>query len=422
MPRGNLLIGLTVSCLIVGVFAWTASAASTASRSATAAGCSDPVTHDPYDGYHVGVPYGWSVFRIDGRLVVTPSATSPEQVIVAPVVLSHDLTAAKFFASSMQLLDRQIDSIGNAMRYHITSVRAGIPQASLTGRAGTVAVAGQATVLVLADQTAHGSQLAVLSAYWAPPGQLAVDRTKLASVALCYGPERAPLFRIFKDNVFTYAMPPNFKVTSEGQDELLIAASDDASASFLLTLLPASDDITSVQTLQQYVFSHENIAIRDLLASSVSPQQSSSDGAVNQLEDIEFTGVLNGNTPVHGLASIEASVLKGVDAAGTIRLALTKTSYWNSTSGAVIRIAAGIQHSFSQDLQEWERLSEQQQQFGQQVTGFDQALNGEDLVEDPSTGETFEAPYNSYLQSGPDGPGYYTGTPGDLSKLDIVTP
>jgi hypothetical protein len=422
MPTRNPAITLAVACLLVGALAWPASAVSSAADSGAATACSDPVAHDPYDGYHVGVPAGWSVFRVDGRLVVTPSGTSPEQAVVAPVVLTGDLTAEKFFASSMRLLDRQIDAIGNAMSYQITSTSGGIPQASLKGRAGHVAVAGHATVLLLPDRTAHGSQLAVLSAYWAPPAQLAADQPRLASVAFCYGPERAPLFRIFKDTAFTYAMPPNFKVTSEGQDEILIAEGNDASASFLLTLLPASDGVTSVQQLQQYVFSHENIRVTHLLASSVSPQQSSSDGAVNQLENIEFTGVLNGSTLVHGLASVEASVLTGVDAAGTIRLALTKTSYWNSTGGAVIRIAAGIQHSFTQDLQEWERLSEQQQQFGQQVTGFDQALNGEDLVQDPATGQTFEAPYDSYLQSGPDGPGYYTGSAGDLQKLQIITP
>jgi hypothetical protein len=282
-------------------------------------------------------------------------------------------------------------------------------------------VSGSATVFVLPHVTAHGTRIAVLSAYWAPPAQLGARRSQLASVARCYGPEQAPLFRIFKDQVFTYAMPPGFTVKQEGQDSLLVADGNAGSASFLLTLLPASDGVTSVQTLQQYVFAHEGIRVSHVLASSVTPQQRSSDGAVNQLEDIEFLGVL-GTTRVHGLASVEASVDSGVDAAGVVRLALTEQTDWNSLSGATIRIAAGIEHSFTQDLEQWEQLSEQQQQFGQQVAGFDEALNGEDLVEDPSTGETFEAPYNSYLPSGPDGPGYYTGSPGDLQKLTVITP
>src|SRR5258708_7475736 len=303
----------------------------------------------------------------------------------------------------------------------VTTTTGGVPEASLPGRAGKTPVAGRATVLVLPDSTAHGSQVAVLSAYWAPPAELGAEQGKLAAVALCYGPERAPLFSVFKDQAFTYAMPPNFKVTSEGQDDLLIADGSGAYASFLLTLLPASVGITSVQTLQQFVFAHDGLKISQLLGSSVSPRQTLPDGAVDQVENLEFTGRY-GSTPVHGLASISAAVLAGVDAAGTIRIALTRTSDWNSTSGAVIRIAAGVQHGFGQDLQQWERLSQQQQAFGQQVSGFDQALNGEDLVTNTATGQTFEAPYSSYLRSGPEGPGYYAGSPGALQKLQVVTP
>jgi hypothetical protein len=55
-------------------------------------------------------------------------------------------------------------------------------------------------------------------------------------------------------------------------------------------------------------------------------------------------------------------------------------------------------------------------------TGFDQALEGTDLVRDSATGQTFEAPYSAYRASGPDGPGYYTGSPGNLKKLQILTP
>ncbi len=413
--RMGIVACLAASCLL-------AAAAGGRTAAALAAGCNVPVTHDPYDGYHVGVPAGWSVFHVNGRLVVTPSATAPIQSIVAPVLLTNGLTPAKYFASAMGTLDKQIGAIGNAMSYRITSTSGGVPEATLTGRAGTTPLTGRATVLVLPDKTAHGSAVAVLSAYWAPTASFGSLAGKLAGVAACYGPERAPLFRVSKDQVFTYAIPPGFKVTSEGQDNLLIALGNTASASFLLTLLPASDGVTSVQTLQQYVFAHENLKLTKVLSTALSPTQTTSSGAVAQDENLEFLGVLNGTTPVHGLASIDAAVASGVDASGVIRMALTKTANWNSSSGAVIRIASGVQHSFSQDLAQWERLSQQQQAFGAQVSGFDEALNGEDLVTNSATGETFEAPYNSFSQSGPDGPGYYTGSTGNLQKLQIITP
>ena len=43
-------------------------------------------------------------------------------------------------------------------------------------------------------------------------------------------------------------------------------------------------------------------------------------------------------------------------------------------------------------------------------------------MEDPATGEEFEAPYTAYNPNGPDGPGYYTGSPGAQTKLVIITP
>ena len=88
-------------------------------------------------------------------------------------------------------------------------------------------------------------------------------------------------------------------------------------------------------------------------------------------------------------------------------------------NGALIHIMGSIQHSFTQDLQQWERLSQEWQAFGQQVQGFDDALNGVDLVHDPVTGATFEAPYAAYSKTGPDGPGYYSKA---NTRLQVETP
>src|SRR5277367_3783507 len=100
--RTGIVALIALSCLAV---------ATTGGQTAAAAGgCSVPVTHDPYDGYHLGVPAGWQVFRTGGRLVVTPSATAPIQSIVAPVLLSRGLTPARYFASALGTLDKQIDA------------------------------------------------------------------------------------------------------------------------------------------------------------------------------------------------------------------------------------------------------------------------------------------------------------------------
>ena len=105
-----------------------------------------------------------------------------------------------------------------------------------------------------------------------------------------------------------------------------------------------------------------------------------------------------------------------------MRIALATPPLWDSLNGALIWDAYSIEHNFTQDLEAIQQQQEKLAGFAQQVAGFDQALDGTDLVEDPATGEEFEAPYTAYNPNGPDGPGYYTGSPGAQTKLVIITP
>ena len=107
---------------------------------------------------------------------------------------------------------------------------------------------------------------------------------------------------------------------------------------------------------------------------------------------------------------------------GILRFALTTPSLWDSLNGGLMWAALSIQHNFTQDLQAIQHAQEEQAGFAQQVAGFDQALNGTDLVEDPSTGIQYEAPYSAYENNGPNGPGYYIGSPGAERKLSLLTP
>ncbi len=86
---------------------------------------------------------------------------------------------------------------------------------------------------------------------------------------------------------------------------------------------------------------------------------------------------------------------------------------------SLAHIVNSIQHNFTQDLQQWEHLNQQQQAFSQQAQGFDYALNGVDLFSNPTIGATFEAPYDTYRATGPAGPGYYDQA---NNKLRIETP
>ena len=49
-----------------------------------------------------------------------------------------------------------------------------------------------------------------------------------------------------------------------------------------------------------------------------------------------------------------------------------------------------------------------------------ESIMGFQSVRSPTTGQTYNAPLNSFQETGPQGPGYYRTTPNGLEKLDLV--
>jgi hypothetical protein len=387
-------------------------------RAAGVAGCTIPVTRDQYDGFQIGVPAGWSLIRLGGALVVSANPQGTVQAVVEPAVLTGSLTPANFFTTVSGQLQKLAATGGNSLTFRSTGSAGGLPQASVAGQAGGAAVSGAARVSLISYPTAHGSQLVVFSAYWAPPCQLSSQASTLAAVADCYQPEPATLYQIAQDQQFTYPIPPGWQ-PSESQDQLSVADGQNGAANYQLAFATPSEGINDLPSLMRAVLGQDGISVGTVLSTVSAPPATTVTGATQEAQWIEFTGTRHG-TQIHGVASVEGTTSPS-DTSGAVRWAYARTDLWNSLSGALLQIAGGIQHQFTQDLQEIARLSRQWQNFNRQVEGFDDALNGVDVVRDPATGQTFEAPYASY-QDGPDGPGYYTGSPGNEHKLQIITP
>jgi hypothetical protein len=392
--------------------------ASTPPTAAVASGCTLPLTQDPYDGFHIGVPSGWDLFTHNGTIVVSRDSTATEESTVTPVLMTTGLTPAAVFSSSLSALQKEIAASGGTMTDTVTSSPDQLPTATLSLQAGQVTMTGQARVVVLPEPTAHGAFVVALLASWAPAARFAADSATLAAIGACYGPRPGTLYRVMKDQVFTYAIPVGWTVASEGQDSLAIADGNDASATYTLTLLPPGSGVDSPQSLLSYVFGKSGIHISQVLGSLQLPSKQVSNRITEGQEYVEFTGTLTDGRAIHGLVYV-LSETGGSTPSGVIRLGIATTSLWNSVNGALTHIVNSIQHSFTQDLQQWENLNRQQQAFNQQVQGFDYALNGVDLVHDPTTGANFEAPYDTYRATGPDGPGYYDQA---NNKLQIDTP
>jgi hypothetical protein len=376
------------------------------------------LTVDPYDGFHIGVPDGWDLFTNDGMIFVSKDPASTEVTVVRPGFVTAGQTPAAYFATALAKLQQHLALANLTMTSTSTSSSAQTPAASLSLQSGQGPLAGQAHVAMLPYPTAHGTSIVALIASWAPASQFAAENALLTGIGACYGPQQGTLYQLVRDQVFTYSIPVGWQARNESQDTIDIALGNDATTSYEATFAPLSSGVNSPQTLLSWAFDKIGIRIGQTLLSVQLPDQPLSAGGVQKQEYLEFIGTLSDGRAIRGFVNVVSTTGSG-GTGGVIRFGIAATSQWNVVNGALIHIMFGVQHSITQDLQQYEHLSQQWQAFGQQVQGFDYALTGVDLVNDPTTGATFEAPYNTYNPNGPNGPGYYSpaGT-----KLTIQTP
>ena len=386
---------------------------------ASGVACTLPLVYDRYDGFHIGVPAGWELTSFNDSIAVTRDTADTEMAVVYPALATKGLTPASLFAAYNRVLEKSAAAAGNTLSFHVTSKAGHLPAATVTGRAGRLAVQGHAAVTVLHDQTAVASQLLVYAAYWLPASRAAADSTMLAGVGRCYGPDTGTLYQVFQDQVFAFALPIGWQVQDEGQDNIDLAGdAGKALVSYVLTLLPTSETGTTARSLLEAMFAALHIQVSQFLWSSSTAPQPGTAGAVNSSEEDEFTGVYRGQA-VHGLVYVTSSA-GSAETGGVMRLGLATADQWNAQNSGLIKVMTSIRHSIAQDRQEWQHLTQQWQQFDQVTQQFDDTLNGVEEVQDPTTGKLYAAPYDSYEENGPDGPGYYIDNGGFQQRLQPV--
>jgi len=404
-----LCTGAVVAC-VAAVGSAGASAAATAARSR----CIDPVVHDRYDGFHVGVPAGWDLSVIGGLIVISKDYTDQNEGFVEPAYVPSGQSPRAFLSKVLAALTHSVTGGTEAVSFRMT----GSTTATLSGHVGSVTIAGAANATFRAAAGAHGSEIGVVSGYWAPASQLGAERAMLASIGACYGPEQGTLFRFYKDQVFGYTLPPGWTVATETSDLLFLDAGPNASANYLFVgPYTSAQGVTDGDTLMQYVFGKLGLTIDKVLTTISAP--SGTEFITAFLGHLTTSG--GGSKPLHGVVRVISSTNGGVTT-GVLRLAVATPALWNSLNPALIWVMYGIQHNFTQDLQAIQQAQEQQAGFARQVAGFDQVLNGTDLTVDPSTGIQYEAPYSAWQNNGPNGAGYYIGQPGAERKLTIIAP
>ncbi len=412
MPSKRATIASVALALVSSCVGWSVSAAlgPVSSASPLAASCALPLVHDTYDGFHVGVPAGWDLSTMGGEISVEPGPASQEGAVLYPALLTKNVTAGKVFSTFMRFEQQLVRKTGNVFDYQVQTRDPGMPSASVRAKVKGVKLDGEATVMVLPLRTQLASSEAVVSLVFGPSAEFSAESATLTDIGRCYRPERATIFGLFHQPPvapFSFIEPPGWHIGAEGQDDLsLDNAGNTASATFdlwgpFVAGVNISQPISNPAEAINYWFAKLGFqAPRVLSATTVGGSE----------EYMEFTATLK-NTQVHGLMYMEVSV-GGGSTAGVFRLALADSRLWNSLNGALIEMAGSIQHDFTQDLQEIQAVNRQWQDFSGQVANFDDTLNNQQLVQDPSTGKLYEAPYSSY-GDGPQGPGYY-GANGQL--------
>ena len=194
------------------------SAASSVRAAAATTGCTLPVVHDVYDGFHVGVPVGWDLSTLGGEISVAASPTSSQGAILYPALLTKGVTAGTVFSAFMSHEQKLVQGGKGVFSYRTHEGGGGLPAASVTAEVNGTALSGQASVTVLPLGTQLASRVALVSLDFAPASQWAAAAGTLAAVGRCYGAERGALFSVFQGDPFTFIMPPGWRVGPEGQD------------------------------------------------------------------------------------------------------------------------------------------------------------------------------------------------------------
>ncbi len=385
----------------------------TSTARAPLANCDLPLTHDTDDGFHIAVPAGWELSTINGELEVEKDASASEAVLVVPAAQTKGITPAGFFAAQMSTLESQAKSEGRTITVQRSTSGGGNPSVSFSAPINGQTAEGEASVEVVAAGTHGAYPELVFVAYWAPAPSFAGAQAMLTSIGRCYGPEPGSLYRVFQDQAFTYIMPPGWTVGDESQNNIdLHDGTADVSYDFAETV--PSSEVDSPQTMITYFLNGVGVRSVQALWTNVAPSQQESAGT-QDLAYEEFTGTFDGSAE-HGLIYALTDTGGGVTS-GVVRLGLAASGEWNALNGPLIQMMGAIQHNFTQDLQQLQQVNQQWQDFSGQVENFDDVLNSQQLVQDPSTGTYYEAPYSSYQTEGPDGAGYYLNTGQRLNQV-----
>ena len=401
-----------------------------------------PLFHDRYIGFSVGKPAGWGINYLNGTISVQKDPSGKTTALVYPVRLKEDQSAD-------QALSEYAAILGDVFQKADGNLQAS-PQGG-SGDHAVMALSGEYKGAAIQGElraNRKGRDL-LITGGWAPQADWSAQKSTILAVGQSYEKRPAAFLKLSRatgggdtmggaTTTYQFALPEGWHVsgvTFRGID-LSLDAVTGVSFAYL------TNGIGTVTTDQWIDFVFQGVGYTDIkyLAEQPLGQQSDAMGMGWQMVAKEYEATFKG-TRVRGVATGAVSNIGfgyGYGSySGMISLRQSTVSKWDEFSA----ITAAIQESIkitdakagqslilpknnpldsSSVMGSWEYRNQVQDRASAK---WSEAVMGYENVHSPTTGQTYQAPLNSWNATGSDGAGYYRPLPGGgQEKLDLDNP
>lgn len=399
-------------------------AGATASDSAAAARCALPIYTDTYLGFTIGRPASWRISYIDGVVHLAPDASGREEALVYPVRLAAGTTADRFVGEYAAALNAALAPTGGSLK---------LSGSQLTGNIGGAAISGELRTRTL------GPDLVVYGG-WGPSERWISARPTILAIGECYTRIQPKLMqrqsRTSSDanvgsTTFTFSLPDGWQLSSLTPRGLDLSPDGVTLVSF--AYITGFLSAVTPESLADQLFAGAGYVSLRVLKTEALGTVTDPLGYRWTAKGFEFEAMFKGQA-VHGVLTAATGVFSAGGLAtsnGLASLRQAPTDQWELLAAITAAVqesiliadakpgqgvilprnnpldSSSILSSYAYKSAVDSRLSQQRQET---IMGFANARS-------PTTGATYQVPYNAYNPAGAQGAGYYRALPGGGTEL-----
>lgn len=402
--------------------------------------CSLPITSAPEQAMSYGVPSGWLAEVSGGTLSIMEDERNLTAAFIYTAKLEQDLSATEFLQEFGTIFRSTIEEAGGSFSLGTPSESNGLATATAQATVSEGDLTGVFTVEKI-------DGFVTLKVYWAPIAEFAAKEPTLQEVVGCFdrttiltdteltaasgGTTSAAELTPHQGSYFSYSIPSDWTMTGETDSGIDLEAPGAVAYVGYAYTTGAPGPITPRE------WAENRFAASGISASITSSQPLQGISADHEVEAFEFSGTFNGQA-VAGKITVGIYNVPGIFqsyASPFWSIQLVEAGLWQQYKETTQAIADSIQITDigsrkNIQLPKGNRIEDvggssitSGQAYRDSVSDsssqkWADGMRGYESVESPSTGQTYDAPLNSWNASGPDGAGYYRALPdGSQEKL-----